>query len=133
MNNLDTFIKSVISLVSNKNQFVEGFMIPHQCQQLIEFLHEHPEIQTIAETGFNVGMSSAAMLSVRPTIKIWSFDLVQYNYVLGQKHLIDELFPSRHTLIIGDTMQTLPNFNIAAKDNLFDFVFIDGGSYCSCS
>jgi predicted O-methyltransferase YrrM len=127
MDGLSKYVESVISLVSNKEQFVEGFMIPKQSQQLIEFLEEHPEIETIAETGFNVGMSSAAMLSVRPNIKIWSFDLAEHNYVIKQKHLIDTLFPSRHTLLIGDTMQTLPNMNTLIKEPVFDFVFIDGG------
>ncbi len=127
MDGLNKFVESVISLVSNKEQFVEGFMIPKQSQQLIEFLQEHPEIETIAETGFNVGMSSAAMLSVRPNVKIWSFDLAEHNYVIKQKHLIDRLFPLRHTLLIGDTTQTLPNLNKLIKEPVFDFVFIDGG------
>jgi predicted O-methyltransferase YrrM len=126
MDKLELFTKSIIQLIQT-HPGIEGFMVPQQSVQLMNFLHCHPEIQMIAETGFNVGMSSATMLSVRPEIKIWSFDLCSHPYVPKQKQIIDDLFPSRHTLIIGDSTQTLPNFNVAAKEDIFDFVFVDGG------
>ena len=57
---------------------------------------------------------------------IVSFDLGEYHYVNECKKIIDETFPNRHTLIIGDSSITLPEF-IKSTDIKFDIIFIDGG------
>lgn len=124
---MDTFIESIILLTSDKYKFVEGFMKPRQAAQLIVFLNNHPEIKYIAETGFNVGMSSASMLNVRSDIKVYSFDLAEYDYVIKQKKLIDNLFPNQHILIIGDSTKTIPQMIEIIKEPIFDFLLIDGG------
>ena len=124
---MDRFVESIISLTSDTYNFVEGFMKPRQAAQLIEFLNNHPEIKHIAETGFNVGMSTASMLNVRSNIKVYSFDLAEHNYVIKQKKLIDDIFPNQHALIIGDSTKTIPQFMEVIKEPIFDFVLIDGG------
>jgi predicted O-methyltransferase YrrM len=124
---MDIFTDSIISIISDKSKFVEGFMKPKQASQLIDFLQQHPEIKYIAETGFNIGMSSASMVSVRPDIKVYSFDLAEYDYVLKQKKIIDNLFPNQHILMIGDSTKTIPQLLEVIKEPIFDFVFIDGG------
>ena len=127
---MDKVIHSIHSIISDgfKNNFsVEGFMNIAQAKQLFEFLSAHPEIKYIAETGFNVGMSSSTMLSVGSHIKIYSFDLAEHNYVIKQKNLIDDLFPNQHVLIIGDSTKTIPQMIELVKEPVFDFLLIDGG------
>jgi predicted O-methyltransferase YrrM len=123
---MDTFVQSVIEL-QTKLPFVEGFTHPQQAQQLESFLKEHPEIKTIGEVGFNVGMSSAVFLHAIPDAKVYSFDIGHWSYVGHQKALIDRLWPGRHMLTIGDSRQSVPQFTELVKEPIFDFVFIDGG------
>jgi predicted O-methyltransferase YrrM len=123
---MDTFVQSVIHLQQTL-PFVEGFTIPQQASQLEQFLKEHPELTTIGEIGFNVGMSSAVFLNVRERTRVISFDLGQWPYVGHQKALIDRLWPNRHTLLIGDSRQSVPQFHEIHPEPIFDFVFVDGG------
>lgn len=106
---------------------VEGFFVPEQSKQLTEFLQEHPEIKTICEIGFNVGMSSAMCLNARPDTCVVSFDIGHHSYVKDQKQLMDELFPNRHVLYIGDSRQSLPAFAATHTEPIFDFCIVDGG------
>lgn len=123
---MDTFVQSVIQLQTGL-PFVEGFTSPQQAKQLEEFIKSHPEIKTIGEVGFNVGMSSAVFLNTNPDIQVYSFDLGEWTYIGKQKGLIDSLWPNRHMLMIGDSRQSVPFFKSLVKEPLFDFVFIDGG------
>ncbi|MFZ4099899.1 MAG: class I SAM-dependent methyltransferase [Chlamydiia bacterium] len=81
----------------------------------------------IMETGFNAGFSSELFLSVYPHSKVISFDLGSHRYVAVAKRLIDQYFPCRHTLVLGNSVTTLPKF-IHESDGLkADVIFIDGG------
>ncbi len=123
---MNTFVQSIVSLQTSL-PFVEGFTSPQQAAQLEEFLVAHPEITTIGEIGFNVGMSSSVFLNVRETTRVISFDLGEWSYVGKQKALIDQLWPNRHTLLIGDSRQSVPQLHTLHPEPLFDFVFVDGG------
>lgn len=78
----------------------------------------------IAEIGFNGGHSSSFFLSSHKDAVVYSFDIGTHDYVLPSKRKIDELFPNRHTLILGDSTTTIPLLNIGSD---FDVIFIDGG------
>ncbi len=56
-----------------------------------------------------------------------SFDIGSHSYVKRAKKLIDEMFPLRHTLILGDSTKTLPEYCKQKENMLFDAAFIDGG------
>ena len=43
-------------------------------------------------------------------INLISFDIGWYNYTNLGKQFIDEKYPSRHKLIIGDSLKTVPKF-----------------------
>ena len=43
------------------------------------------------------------------------------------KKYIDSVYPNRHTLILGDSRQTIPIYLENNKNTKFDFIFIDGG------
>ena len=80
----------------------------------------------IAEIGFNTGLSSRAFLNAHPDVQVTSFDLGQ-PWVERAKTLIDKQFPGRHTLICGDSRDTVPKYKAANAETRFDLVFIDGG------
>jgi predicted O-methyltransferase YrrM len=83
--------------------------------------------RSIAEIGFNAGCSSYALLRYVPDATVVSFDLGEHASIAVNKKLIDKKFPGRHTLISGDSRETVPAFADSNPDLRFDLVFIDGG------
>ena len=77
----------------------------------------------ILEIGFNAGHSTEIFLKNNPRCKVVSFDLGEHDYVHEVKKYIDYTYPNRHTLILGDSTKTIPEY----PEFLFDFIFIDGG------
>lgn len=124
---MDIFINSLNDLLNNQSIEVEGFILEDQARQIQQFLMNNPQIKVIAESGFNAGMSSAVMLNTRPDITVYSFDDIAHEYTPIQKNVIDSAFPNRHTLIAGNTLNSLPRMLDLIKEPLFDFVFVDGG------
>lgn len=84
------------------------------------------DARLIAEIGFNTGLSGRAFLSAHPEVQVVSFDLGQ-PWVETAKRLIDKQFPGRHTLILGDSRTTVPEYKMSNPTTRFDLVFIDGG------
>jgi predicted O-methyltransferase YrrM len=82
-------------------------------------------IVDILEIGFNAGHSSDTFLS-SSLAHVTSFDLGQHDYVSISKQYIDKKYPSRHTLILGDSKETIPQFKNEYPDKRFDIIFIDG-------
>jgi hypothetical protein len=82
----------------------------------------------IAEVGFNVGYSTLAFLESSPETKVVSFELDLRPCVKLAKEFIDERYPGRHELVVGDSQVTVPEFADAerAGPQGFDLVFIDG-------
>jgi predicted O-methyltransferase YrrM len=93
---------------------------------LIDFLQTNTHIKNILETGFNLGYSSATMMEARPDIRIVSSDIFWFDYTRKAKLLLDIAYPGRHTLLAGNSVNTLPTF-FTQFDYMPDFVFIDGG------
>lgn len=86
-----------------------------------------PDVRLIGEVGFNIGISSYGFLTANPEARVISFDLGTQDYVSVAKEYIDSKFPGRHTLIIGDSKETVPRFQRENPETRFDFAFIDGG------
>ena len=105
----------------------EGYsqQVPQQVEDLIELTNK-PKIN-VMEIGFNAGHSSEVFLGNNRDLTLTSFDLGAHNYVRVAKEYIDTTYPNRHTLIIGDSKMSVPNFYKNYKDKKFDFIFIDGG------
>jgi len=103
---------------------IEGFsqQIPKQVYDLTVLI-DNTDIKTVMEIGFNAGHSAEIFLDTNPSIHLTSFDLGAHNYVNIAKDYIDSTYPSRHTLVLGDSMKTIP----AWKQTTYDFIFIDGG------
>jgi hypothetical protein len=104
-----------------------GSITPPQQQFLRYFLSSHPEIKSILETGFHVGLSAAVMLSAREDIFVTSFDIFWFDYTRRSKLLLDIAFPNRNLLIAGNSATSLPTFLTQHPAYSADMVFIDGG------
>lgn len=113
-------------LIEKKISITEGFtqQIPWQIDDL-KLLCKNAK--TVLEIGFNAGHSSELFLELNPDSKIVSFDLGFYSCVSAGKEYIDNKFPGRHTLILGDSTQTIPKYIQDNPGMKFDFIFIDGG------
>ncbi len=60
---------------------------------------------------------------------MFSFDIGTHSYVLPVKKVLDQLFPGRLTLTLGDSRKTLPGFQREYPEIKCDLVFIDGGHF----
>lgn len=128
-NNLALYLEKV-----QGHSAVEGSIMAVQRAFLSNLLMQHPDIVRIGETGFNVGISAATFLSTRSDILVTSFDWLcypgynVYPLALDAQRELNKLFPRRHTLIAGDSLETVPAFGAWLDWRAcFDLVFIDGG------
>jgi len=80
----------------------------------------------VMEIGFNAGHSAEIFLENNKNLTLTSFDLGQHNYVTTAKEYIDNTYPNRHKLIVGDSRTTIPIYLQNNKDTKFDIIFIDG-------
>jgi predicted O-methyltransferase YrrM len=104
-----------------------GSITQKQANHLRFFLTAHPEIKTVLETGFHIGLSSAVMMDTSPTVELTSFDIFWFDYTSKAKMLLDRSFPDRHMLIAGNSASSLKTFFSRNPSYSPDFVFIDGG------
>lgn len=105
----------------------EGYsqQVPRQVEDLL-YLTNRPKIN-VMEIGFNAGHSAELFLQHNPGMTLTSFDLGEHPYVIPAKYFIDTVYPQRHTLILGDSRETIPAYAQKNPDTRFDVIFIDGG------
>jgi len=103
-------------------KILEGGSDIQQLDWFREFLRQHPDTKQVLEVGFNAGTWSEALLEAHPTLHITSMDLGRWDYTAVGKTYIDATYPGRHTLILGDSTQTIPKLT-----RKYDLIFIDGG------
>lgn len=123
---LETLMWDVYSHVRDNGAAIfEGGASPVEAKGLCE-LAATTGAARIAEIGFNVGFSALAFLESSAHASVVSFELNERRAVLLAKGFLDEHYPGRHELVIGDSLQTLPRY---AEDHphTFDLVFVDGG------
>ena len=82
-------------------------------------------INNVMEIGFNAGHSAELFLSSNKNTNLVSFDIGSHNYLKLGKQFIDKTYPNRHTLIIGNSLDTVPEY-YKQTDKKFDLIFIDG-------
>lgn len=104
----------------NSAQFpAEPIILSHFARQ--------PAVKEIMEIGFNAGHSAETFLSSNPHANLTSFDLGEVNAMKYGKEYIDATYPGRHTLIVGDSTVTVPQYKANNPNKCFDLIFIDGG------
>lgn len=99
---------------------------PQQMEDLIQ-LSANVQGTEFLEIGFNAGHSAELLLKNNPRIHLTSFDLGTHEYVIPAKEYLDQTYPGRHTLILGDSTQTVPDYLQKHPNKKFDLIFIDGG------
>lgn len=104
----------------------EGYITHEQTEFFSAFLAENPSIRSIAEIGFNAGHSSEHFLCCHPEISVTSFDIMIHSYSKVGKEYMDLKYPTRHTLIEGDSQITVLQFANDHPHVVFDLIFIDG-------
>lgn len=122
MKNLEDFYKM------NKINITEGNINQHHKQSWdIKNILKQINSKYIMEIGFNAGHSAELFLS-NSNAYLYSFDIGEHfhEYLKYGKQFINIKYPNRHTLVFGNSLETIPRF---AKNNeiLFDVIFIDGG------
>jgi len=116
----DFYSKMNISKFEGYSQQVEGQSL------FLSNVVKNNGIKNVMEIGFNAGHSAELFLSSNKNINVLSFDLGDHKYVKHGKQFIDTKYPNRHSLILGNSVQTVPSFS--NRTNMkFDVIFIDGG------
>lgn len=96
---------------------------------------------SIGQTGFNAGHSADLLLEASSQSKMVSFQLrakvgsdARHASDTGSE-FINAKFPSRHTIIYGNSQKTLVRFGHehACIGPFFDFVLVDGGHSYKCA
>ena len=119
---------SITSFLNSRGfHHFEGFcqLCLPQVEDLINLTNK-PNIN-VMEIGFNAGHSAEVFLENNKNLTLTSFDLVVHDYVTVAKEYIDFIYPNRHTLILGNSTTSVPNYLENNKDTKFDIIFIDGG------
>ena len=113
--------------IINKVDIEEGYskQISKQVITLINIIN-NTNVHYVLEIGFNAGHSAELFLQNTESAII-SFDIGEHEYCKLSKSYIDGMFPTRHTLILGDSKFTLPDFILSNPNKKFDIIFIDGG------
>jgi predicted O-methyltransferase YrrM len=114
----------------NKTSIYEGHIGRNKAQiaKLKDLCATH-NFKNILEIGFNAGHSSALMLE-NSNACIVSVDICAHPYTYDGKEVIDEIFPERHLLIKGNSMEVLATDEVPALD--YDLIYIDGGHSYGC-
>ena len=80
----------------------------------------------VIEIGFNLGFSAIAFLESGPDTRVISFELDDRPSVRLAKQFVDEHYPGRHELVLGDSLTTVTAF-ASDRPERADLVFVDGG------
>jgi predicted O-methyltransferase YrrM len=102
----------------------EGYTTVVQRFELVSLIRRYnSDAKRIMEIGFNAGHSAEAFLKFSKNVHVTSFDVGTHSYLYQGKAYLDERYPGRHELIIGDSTVTVPQYT----GEPFDAIFIDGG------
>ena len=119
---LDNFLRG------KKLNITEGFTQLNltQCNEIKRLLNK--DQKQIMEIGFNAGHSAEIFLE-NTNAYLYSFDIgTHFNeYLKYGKTYINNVYPNRHTLVFGDSKESVPRFVKNHSDLKFDVIFIDGG------
>eukprot|EP00927_Polykrikos_kofoidii_P075671 TRINITY_DN7204_c1_g1_i1.p1 TRINITY_DN7204_c1_g1~~TRINITY_DN7204_c1_g1_i1.p1 ORF type:complete len:308 (-),score=42.98 TRINITY_DN7204_c1_g1_i1:74-973(-) len=85
-----------------------------------------PTVKNICEIGFNAGHSAALFLNANPLANLYSFDIAQFKYTIGNLMLMKELFTDRFEFILGSSEASVPEFNKMRPDVKCDVISVDG-------
>ena len=84
-------IDEIEQYLKNRGKKIEdGSVSAEELEFFVQLLKDNPEIQSIGEIGFNVGISSYAFFYARNNIRVISFDIGTHKYVKDAQDFIDD-------------------------------------------
>jgi len=104
----------------------EGSVVPEQIKFLADFVVKN-NIKNILEVGFNAGLSAGTFLASSPKTRVISLDIGAHEYVLKAQSALAHQYPGRLFLVIGDSGDTLHQFQTYHPEYRPDLIFLDGG------
>jgi hypothetical protein len=105
---------------------------------IVQVCNRKTQIARIAQIGFNTGHVTFALLRRRQalaakpstpgvvSLEIVSFEPIAHHYTAPAARLIEQRFPGRHALVVGDPDQRLQTYAAEHPGKLFDLVILDG-------
>jgi len=117
-------IAEILSRYAKVEGHTHNFPLRERC---LRALSGRPDVQQMAEIGFNAGHSTVTLLDGRPNKTLVSFDLCRKPYYEATSSLLMENYPGQLEIICGDSTQTLPELIEREPPPRFDFIHIDGG------
>lgn len=87
----------------------------------------------IFEIGMNAAYSTHAFLADARGRHVVSFDIGTHDYVHNAKRRLDALYPDRHNLVLGNSLETVPKFAAENPHTKAKLIFIDGGHSFKCA
>ena len=99
-----------------------------QVNLFFDVMNGSPGISTVCEVGFNAGHSALAWLEGMPHVNVVSFDLGAHQYVTAAYEVLNDMYPNRLTLLLGDSAETIPMF--IAKNPDFRYDVDESGPWC---
>jgi predicted O-methyltransferase YrrM len=116
-------------LINKISTELEGHIgqVQPQKDDLLDNIRNIDKKDRVLEIGFNAGHSAELFLQCRADLKLYSFDLGCHSYTEVGKEFIKKYYPGRHSLILGNSIETIPEFNKYNDNIKFDIIFIDGG------
>ena len=97
--------------------------VDEQVEALAAICKNLDEKGDVVEVGFNAGHSAAIFLE-NTDKNVISFDILEEGNIADvAKEYIDMTYPNRHTLVVGDSRTTVPQFDF---ENGISAIYIDG-------
>ena len=90
-------------------------------------LFELPHVKTVCETGYNLGHSAALAFIANPNMTVISFDMATHLSTVHSVALLQEKFPGKLVVVLGDSQKSVPDYFSNNKDAVCDVVLVDGG------
>ena len=84
-------------------------------------------VTRILEIGFNAGHGAIIFLAAKTTVNVTNFDIGHHPYTPIANQFINKMYAGRHTLILGNSIETIPQYHDSKPNHTFDLIFIDGG------
>lgn len=83
-------------------------------------------VSTFCETGFGAGHSAMMALRSGPGVRVFSFDHGLARHTVPAHDILDEKYPDRLFLFLGDSAVTLPSLHSYYPGTTCDVIYVDG-------
>lgn len=115
-------------------RITEGHVTGRQKAQFNKRLKEFPQIENILEIGLNAGHSAQNFFENCPNLKRFvSVDILWHDYTLDAIDFFKNRYQDRFQVIVGDSLEKIPEYASDHPDNKFDLIYLDGNhdyQYC---